>query len=154
MPASCTASQAQKQRLQAARHAEQVVCSSVRPERPILRESTLKRSAAEAVALKSGRGRRLSDSPLNSVPSFSRKPPWEVRRSLSEGSDLGGKVGGRVVCLVYVMRLLVLVFVCEHFVRTECLILLLMFVSFTATLHFICIFTNVSSCSPLLSMSD
>ena len=36
----------------------------------------LQRSAAEAAACKSGRGRRPSDSPQNSVPSFSRKPPW------------------------------------------------------------------------------
>ena len=91
--------------------------------------------AAEAATCKSGRGRRPSDSPLNSVPSFSRKPPWEVRRSLSEGPDLPGKVGGRGVCLVYVMWVLVLVFVCEGSVRTECLVLLLMF---------FCVYSNPS----------
>ena len=35
------------------------------------------------------------------------------------------------------------------FVPTECLLVLSLFLAFTATLHFICIFTNASSCSPL-----
>ena len=60
----------------------------------------LQRSAAEAAACKSGRGRRPSDSPLNNVPSVSQKPPWEVRRSLSEGPDFHAKVNVRVACLV------------------------------------------------------